>query len=112
MTVDQYFSTGPDHERPVFDAVLSHVETLGPIHVEPVSVGIFLKSSGSWLELRPKTRWVTLSLPLSRRVTDARISRRPVDAGSKIFHFVNLHGPDDVDDVVKGWLSESHADFG
>jgi len=118
MTLDEYFATGPAHERPVFDAVLDHVQTLGPVHVEPVSVGIFLKATGSWVELRPKTRWVALSFPLARRLSPAtegdgkRITRKPVEAGSKIFHFVNLHGPDDVDDEVKGWLTESYADFG
>ena len=28
------------------------------MHVEPVSVGIFIKSTGSFVELRPMTRWV------------------------------------------------------
>lgn len=39
MTIDDYFSTGPPHERPVFDAVHRYVRTLGPVFVEPVSVG-------------------------------------------------------------------------
>ena len=43
LTIEEYFSTGPPHERPVFDAVLAYARTLGPVHVEPVSVGIFLK---------------------------------------------------------------------
>jgi hypothetical protein len=41
MSVDEYFSTGPAHERPIFEAVMRHVNSLGPVHVEPVSVGIF-----------------------------------------------------------------------
>ena len=50
MTLDDYFAAvqaGPSvaRERPIFDAVLAHLETLGDVHVEPVSVGIFLKRS-------------------------------------------------------------------
>lgn len=45
MSLDQYFSTGPARERSIFDAVMAHLETLGPVHVEPVSVGILLKRS-------------------------------------------------------------------
>ena len=29
MTLDEYFSTGPPFERPVFDAVMDYLETLG-----------------------------------------------------------------------------------
>ena len=46
MTLDEYFSTGPERERPIYEAVKAHLDTLGPVIVEPVSVGIFLKSPG------------------------------------------------------------------
>jgi hypothetical protein len=108
MSLDEYFATGPPFERPVFDAVMAHLTTLGPLHIEPVSVGIFVKASGSWLELRPLTRWVSLSFPLRRTVAHPRIARKPVIAGERVFHWVNLRGPEDVDDVVCDWLTESY----
>ena len=40
LSLDEYFETGPAHERPVFDAVMAHVESLGPVHADIVSVGI------------------------------------------------------------------------
>ena len=43
MSLEEYFSTGPAHERPIFEAVIAHLATVGPVHVEPGSVGIFLK---------------------------------------------------------------------
>ncbi|MGZ6979417.1 MAG: DUF5655 domain-containing protein, partial [Acidimicrobiia bacterium] len=45
ITLEEYFSTGPARERPIFEAVIAHLETVGPVHVEPVSVGIFIKRS-------------------------------------------------------------------
>jgi hypothetical protein len=107
MTVDEYFATGPPHERPVYEAVVGYLRTLGPIHVEPV--GIFLKASGSFVELRPMTKWVAMSFPLPRRVTHPLIARKPVDTGRKVFHVVNLRGPDDLTDEVRDWLAESYA---
>ena len=80
--------------------------------VEQVSVGIFIKSNGSFVELRPLTKWVALSFPLGRRVSDARFARKPVVAGRKNFHFVGLRSPADVDDQVKEWLTESFDQFG
>lgn len=108
MTVDEYFRTGPALERPIFDTVLRFVETLGPVHVEPVSVGIFIKREGSWLELRPKTKWIALSFPFPRTIDHPRISRKPIDVGNWVYHVVNLREPADFDATVQGWLTESY----
>ena len=108
MSLEEYFSTGPAHERPVFEAVHGYLCSLGPVHVEPVSVGIFIKKSGSFVELRPMTRWVALSFPLPRRIEHPLISRKPFDTGTRIHHVVNLRSPHDLTDDIKGWLAESY----
>lgn len=109
LSLEEYFATGPPWERPIFEAVMAHLKTLGPVHVEPVSVGIFIKKSGSFVELRPMARWVALSFSLPRRVTDPRITRKPIAYGGLIYHVVNLRGPQDVDEAVLSWLTESYA---
>ena len=108
MSLHEYLSTGPAYERAVVEAVLSFVHTLGPVHIEPVSVGVFVKKSGGWVQLRPKTKWVALSFPFPRAISDARMTRKPIDVGSWVFHVVNLRSPADFDETVKGWLSESY----
>jgi hypothetical protein len=108
LSLDEYFSTGPAHERAVFEAVLAHVETLGPVTVEPVQVGIFIKKTGSFLELRSKLKSFTLCFPLSREMKHPRLSRKSISAGRRVYHYVNLSTPDDVDDLVKGWIGESY----
>lgn len=108
MSLDEYFSTGPAHERPVFDAVMAHVEALGPVHVEPVSVGIFLKRARSFAELRPMQKWVALWFPLRRTVDHPKIARHLGGSGGTVHHVVNLRTPDDVDDDVRNWLTEAY----
>ena len=108
MTLDEYFATALPHERPVFEAVHRYLSTLGPIHVEPVGVGIFLKQRGSFVELRPKTKWVAMSFPMPRRVRHPRITRTPIEAGMSIWHYANLRTPDDLDDELKEILAESY----
>jgi hypothetical protein len=112
MSLDEYFATGPGFERPIFEAVMAHLETLGPMHLEPVSVGIFIKTNGTFVQLRPMTRWVAMWFPMPRRIDDRRIARKPVRSGRRLWHVVNLSHPDEVDDQVRGWLRESHAEFG
>jgi hypothetical protein len=108
MTLEEYFATGPARERPIYDAVMAHLDTLGPVFVEPVSVGIFLKRPGQIAQLRPKTAWVDLSLSLPRVVRDRRIVRKPMAHGHLWYHAVRLAGPEDVDDDVREWLTEAY----
>jgi hypothetical protein len=109
MTLEEYFSTGPERERPIFEAVMAHLDTLGPMYVEPVSVGIFIKADRSFVVLRPKVRWVALSFPLPRTIQHNKIARRMGGSGATTYHVVNLREPADVDDDVKAWLTESYA---
>lgn len=108
LSLDEYLSTGPERERPVFDAVMTHLSTLGPVHVEPVSVGIFLKRSRCFAQLRPKQAWVALSFALPHEVADPRIARKVVRSGANHHHVVNLRDPDDVDAQVRDWLTEAY----
>jgi hypothetical protein len=109
MSLDEYFATGPEYERPIFDAVMGHLDTVGPVHVEPVAVGIFLKRAQCFAQLRPMTRWVALSFRLPRHVRSPRIARKVEHTGSTYHHVVNLRGPEDVDDEVREWLTESYV---
>jgi hypothetical protein len=110
MSLDEYFATGPARERPIFEAVLEHVESLGPVHVEPVSVGIFLKRSRTFAELRPKVRWVALSFGLSRQLDHPRIARRMKASDRRTYFVVNLRDAAEVDDQVREWLTEAYFD--
>jgi hypothetical protein len=109
MSLDEYFSTGPPHERPVFDAVMAGLADVGPIHVEPVSVGIFLKRARTFAELRPMTRWVAVSFSLPRTLSSHRIARKVIDTGRSRYHVVNVRTAEEVDDELLGWLGEAYA---
>lgn len=108
MSLEDYFSTGPAHERPIFEAVMKHLDTVGPVHVEPVSVGIFLKRSQTFAQLRPKDRWVALSFSLPRRVDHELITRKVQQYHGRHYHVANLRTPEDVDDRIRSWLTEAY----
>jgi Domain of unknown function (DUF5655) len=113
MTLDEYFATGPSFERPVFDAVVAHLETIGPVHIEPVSVGIFLKRAGTIAELRPMRRWMAVSFTLQRVVHHPRIVRKPIlNHGGRYFHVANVGAADDIDDDLRALLTEAYLEAG
>lgn len=108
MAIEEYFATGPAFERGVFEAVMVGLEGIGPIHVEPVSVGIFLKRSRSFAELRPMTKWVAVSFSLHRTIRSSRIARKVIVAGERRFHVVNVAGSQHVDGELLSWLTEAY----
>ena len=108
LTVEEYFATGPPFERPVFEAVRAHLEGLGPLHVEPVSVGIFFKRRRVVVQLRPMTRWVAVGFILGRRLESPRLARKVTGSGTRWWHVVNVREPEEVDDELRGWLTEAY----
>ena len=108
MSLEQYFATGPSFERHVYDAVVAHLEGLGPLRVEFVSVGIFFKRARTFAELRPKRDRVLLSVLLSRRFSHPRIVRTYRGHGMRTAYFIALHAVEDVDDEVRDWLTEAY----
>lgn len=110
LSFEEYFATGLDIERPVFEAVRAHLDTVGEVYVEPVAVGLLFKRSRTFVELRPQRRVVALYVLLSRVVEHPRIARRMRASAGRTAHVVRLAGPDDVDEDVRGWLTESYLD--
>ncbi len=108
MSVEEYFSTGPPFERPIYEAVVAHLATVGDVHVEPVSVGIFLKRSRTFAELRPMTRWVAVSFTLPRTVSSGRLARKVIAGGRSRYHVVNVREPVEVDEQLCDWLTEAY----
>lgn len=111
MSLDEYFETGPDFERPIYEAIHAHLTSLDPhIYEEPVSVGIFVKRRTTFLQLRTMTRWVAVCFNVDRRVTSDRLARKIVEHGGRFYHVVNVGSYREVDDELLRWLTEAWQD--
>lgn len=112
MSVGDYFADRPFGDREVFEAVMAHFDEIGPVLVEAVSVGILIKRAGTFVELRPRRGGLRLSFILSRQVEHPRIARtvRMSRTSPRRAYGVNLAQPEDVDEVVKGWLTAAYFD--
>ena len=75
MTVDDYFEERPPLQRAICDAVTAHLESLGPLVIDAVQVGILYKRRSTFAEVRAKRTAVALSILLSRRLESARFAR-------------------------------------
>jgi hypothetical protein len=89
---------------------MAYLETLGPVHTDIVSVGIFLKNPRKFAELRPKDRWVAISFALRRRATHPTITRKVIEYGAHYWHVANVPTVDDVDADLLVLLAEAYHD--
>ncbi len=110
LTIEEYFETGPPHERPVFDEVMRRLESIGPLHLDVVAVGIFFKNPAKFAELRPMRNWVALSFSLGRIARHRTITRKVVAYGARHWHTANVATPDDVDDDLVALVAEAYDD--
>jgi hypothetical protein len=108
MSLEQYFSTGHSREKDIYEVLMAHLEGVGPVHVEPVSVGIFLKRAQSFAELRPMLKWVAISFSLPHVAPHRLITRKVVLYGDRYWHVANVHSADEVDQALLALLTEAY----
>jgi Domain of unknown function (DUF5655) len=109
--VDAYFRDRPEHEREIYDAVVGHLQSIGTVDVEAATVGILVKRRRTFVELRPKQKWVELSIMLTRPIDDPRVARRIVVSRGRFAYFFRLRSAADVDDDLRELLTESLHHF-
>lgn len=108
MSLEEYFTTAKPFEKPVFDAINLHLQTLDDVIIDPVGIGILLKNGPMFAELRPKTKWVALGFSLPRKLESGRLSRKVTEYGKKFFHVINVDDPAMIDEEILDWLTEAY----
>jgi hypothetical protein len=108
ITVDNLLARHPSWVCEIYDAVIKHLSSLGPIHEDAVNVGIFLKSDRKIAEFRPRVRSVLLSVYLPYELSEVRITRTLPVAVDRIVHMINLTRVDQVDDQLREWLTAAY----
>ena len=109
LTLAAYLDRQPPELRSTYNAVLKELAKLGPLDIDPVSVGIMIKRARTFCELRPRRDAVELSFKLSQPLADPRIRRTVNSSTHRRAHFVDLHSPRDVDKQLVTWLARSYA---
>jgi hypothetical protein len=107
-TVEETFAGHKPEYRLIYDEIMAHLESLGPVHADAVQVGVFLKAADKIGEIRPKARSLQLYLSMPRTIEDPRIARRMRTAADKVGHIIKLTQLSDVDDTLLDWLTEAY----
>ena len=106
--LDAHFAGSQPQVRAAFDAVLDAVAASGPVTVLPERTRIALQVRMSFAAFVARRRWLDGHVVLARRVDSLRFRRIEEYSARNVLHAFRLNGPDDVDDEVRGWLSEAY----
>src|SRR4051794_18336188 len=74
-TVESVFAGRPPYMREVYDEIVTHLRSSGPVHEDAVTVGVFLKAERKVAEVRPLARSLRVWLLLPRQVPGLRAVR-------------------------------------
>ena len=107
-SIDATFAGRPEEQRAICDAIVAHLETLGPLHVDAVQVGVFLKAERKLCEVRPKSRWLACTIYLPHAIDDPRVARSIRLSALRVVSEVKLRAVADVDPQLLEWLSEAY----
>ncbi|MDH3294462.1 MAG: DUF5655 domain-containing protein [Acidimicrobiia bacterium] len=112
LTIEEYFATAREWERPVFDVVAGHLQRQGDVIIDPIGVGILFKNGPTFCSLRTMTRWTALGFSLGRRLSSDKLSRKVTGERGRFHHVINISDPAQVDDEVLEWLTEAYHTAG
>ena len=87
---------------------MAHLTTVGPVHTDIVSVGVFLKNPHKFAELRPMQHWVALSFALGHTARHRTITRKVIDYNGRYRHVANLKTPGDFDEPLQDLLTQAY----
>jgi Domain of unknown function (DUF5655) len=106
--VAELLSRHPAWVSEIYDRIISHLSSLGPIHEDAVDVGIFLKSDRKIAEFRPLVRSANLYLFLPDARDDPRSVRSVRTSADRFVHMIKLTSAAEVDAGMLSWLTESY----
>ena len=108
ITVSELLGRHPAWMGAAYAVIIDHLRSLGPIHEDTVSVGIFLKSDRKVAEFRPRVRTVLLWFFLPHPLEHPRLGRTERVAAGRYGMTLSLTSAEEVDDQLLDWLAEAY----
>ena len=107
-TLDASFEGRPEGHRAICDTIIEHLESLGPVVVEPVDVGVFFKRSGTFGDLRHMKSRMRLMLLVSAHWESPRIVREVEVSANRMAYFIDIRDVSEVDAELRDWITEAY----
>jgi len=103
-----YWDGRPPEQRRICEAILRFVRKVGPVVVETVGVGVMIKRTRTFAEVRAKKKAVVLGVLLTGAREHPRVSKVLRLSANRAAHFIELESVREVDADVRALLEEAY----
>jgi Domain of unknown function (DUF5655) len=109
VALDSHFAGTDPVLRAAFEAYLAAAREHGPVTVNPTKSRISFQARMRFAGvLAPRKRFLLATFVLTRPVAGERFVKVEFIAPYYYVHYLRLRTPADVDDELRGWLSEAY----
>jgi hypothetical protein len=108
--MEEYLTSQPAEHRAIYVKALAVLQRLGELDIDPVKVGLLIKSGFTFCELRPKRDGVELSIKLSRPLQSPRFRRIIQLSAHRAAYVLRLKAAKEIDRELVGWLTEAYVE--
>ena len=102
------YSGGKAHLKPIYDAIIAYVGTLGSdVEIAPKKASVSLRRSKQFALVTPATKTrVDLGINIKGKDPEGRLE---ASKNAMCTHLVKLTTPEDFDDELKAWVKEAYS---
>lgn len=107
-SLEHHFEKSDPEVRATFDAFLAAIEAHGEITVIPQKTRIAIQADVRFAGCVVRRRWLLANLWMTRRIEHPRLRRTEAYGPRSFGHQFRLDAPEDVDDELRGFISEAY----
>ena len=109
LTLDEFLDGETAATDAIVRRVVDHLRSVddGGLIVDPVDALVLFKNGPMFANVRVMKKWTAVGFNLRHRVASTRFSRKVQEHPGGHFHVINVTDPDEIDDEVRDWLTES-----
>lgn len=108
VDIDEHFARKPLHIREMFDLILHAINEWGAFELNPVKTSIQIKTSATFLSIRPKRDRLEFEFFLGREVNEFPVYKTIRVSQQRVLHYAVAATPEEIDECVIGWVRESY----
>lgn len=107
-TVDDQFIGKAPNVREIYNLLLSHIHTFGPVHEQPKKTSIHLANASGFAGVHTRKNYFILNIRSDHPINSPRIIKSEQVSKSRYHQEVKLEKPDDVDAELLAWLKAAY----
>ena len=108
IEIDSHFANKPAVIKEIYEKLLLRVNEIVKVNINVVKSAIFLKTSSTFIEIKPRKEYLLIAFYLDRELKEFPIAGTLQISKNRIVHEIHLQKPDDINRQVISLLKESY----